>query len=173
VVPVTGVAVAVENNAAPTIVTVGGTLQLTAIVAPADATEADVVWSVISGSEFVSINASGLVTAVSNGTAVIRATAVGSTVFGEITVTVNVPTSGAADFDATAFSVYPNPTDGVVTLKSGMAIKAVTVYDSLGREVYHQLAQESINLENLTAGVYIVKADFENSVSKTIKVIKK
>jgi hypothetical protein len=70
--------------------TPGGTLQLTAEVSPADATDKTVVWSVESGTVSASVSASGLVTALADGEAVIRASAQdGSGVHGEATIAIS------------------------------------------------------------------------------------
>jgi len=88
---VVSVTVTTEGSVPATITTEEGTLQLVATVLPAEA-EQEVEWSLESGNAFVSLNATGLVTAISNGSAVIRATSVeNETIFGEITVTVNIP----------------------------------------------------------------------------------
>jgi uncharacterized protein (TIGR02145 family) len=55
--------------------TIGGTLQLTATVLPINTTNKVVTWSVISGGSFASVNSSGLVTAIDDGVATIRAIA--------------------------------------------------------------------------------------------------
>ncbi|MCL2803892.1 MAG: Ig-like domain-containing protein [Micrococcales bacterium] len=76
------------NGAAP-ITTKGGTVQLTATVSPADATNQNLTWSVVSGGAFATVSSTGLVTATGNGTAVVRATAQdGSAVFSEATIVV-------------------------------------------------------------------------------------
>lgn len=53
----------------------GGTLQLSAEVLPEDATNKAVIWTVQNGTEFATINESGLLAAVSNGTVTVTATA--------------------------------------------------------------------------------------------------
>jgi uncharacterized protein YjdB len=89
VVPVTGISVTGAGGAT-LINSLGGTLQLSATVLPANATNKTVNWSISSGTDKASINSSGLVTAMDNGTAVARATANdGSGIFGTITITIS------------------------------------------------------------------------------------
>lgn len=57
------------------IATGGGTLQLTATATPSTASNTAVTWSVSAGSEYATVSSTGLVTAVWNGTATVRATA--------------------------------------------------------------------------------------------------
>jgi uncharacterized protein YjdB len=72
------------------ITTEGGTLQLHAMVTPTDAADTTVTWSVINGTGSATIDSSGLVTALSNGTVTARATANDSSgVYGELAITIN------------------------------------------------------------------------------------
>ncbi|KAA5532776.1 GEVED domain-containing protein [Paenimyroides baculatum] len=92
-VSVNTVAVTTQNNVAATITAANGTLQLQAAITPTTANQA-VTWSVQSGSTSASVDNTGLVTGLTNGTAIIRATSVADTTkFGELTVTVNIPTA--------------------------------------------------------------------------------
>ncbi len=66
-----------------------GTLQLSAAIFPANATNKTVTWSLVSGKFNAEVNSTGLVTALRNGKVRIRATAQdGSRIFGEITITI-------------------------------------------------------------------------------------
>jgi hypothetical protein len=66
-----------------TITTDNGTLQMVATVLPEGATDKSVTWSVISGTGTGSINSTGLLTAITDGTVTVRATANdGSAVYG-------------------------------------------------------------------------------------------
>jgi uncharacterized repeat protein (TIGR02543 family) len=68
----------------------GGTLQMTASVLPADANNQNVAWSVENKTGSATISDTGLVTAVSNGTVTIKATAKdGSGVVGSTTITIS------------------------------------------------------------------------------------
>ena len=97
VIPVTGITVT-GTGGATTITTDNGTLQLTATVTPADATNKTVTWSVVNGTGQATINSTGLVTAVSNGTVTARATANdGSGVVGSLVITISnqvIPVTG-------------------------------------------------------------------------------
>ncbi|MFZ2338837.1 MAG: Ig-like domain-containing protein, partial [Bacteroidales bacterium] len=67
----------------------GGTLQLYATVLPSNATDKSVVWSISSDSGQATMDESGLIRAVSNGTVTVKATAEdGSGVYGTLTVTI-------------------------------------------------------------------------------------
>ena len=97
VIPVTGITVTGAGGATA-ITTDNGTLQLSAAVLPANATNKTVTWAVSNGTGQASINASGLVTAISNGTITAGAIAAdGSGVYGIIVITISnqvIPVSG-------------------------------------------------------------------------------
>jgi hypothetical protein len=171
VVPVTSITITVENDAVPTIVTAGGTLQLIATILPEDATDADVVWTATPVG-IVTVDENGLVTAVTNGTAVITATSANGPVTASINVTVDIPTAIVEGFDKNTFAVYPNPTADVVNIKSVVAVKTVSVYDSLGKEIMKTAANAVINMASFSNGIYILKAEFENGNVQVAKIIK-
>ncbi|HQG77395.1 MAG TPA: Ig-like domain-containing protein [Bacteroidales bacterium] len=81
---------AITISGGTSITTRGGTLQLSATVQPANATNKTVSWSITSGSSFAGINAAtGLLTAVADGVVTVRATATdGSGVYGSHSVTI-------------------------------------------------------------------------------------
>lgn len=84
----------------------GGTLQLSVEVLPADATNKAVIWYVQNGTEFATINESGLLTAVSNGTVTVTATAAdGSGIVGTKSITISGQTTSNPD------PTDPGPTD--------------------------------------------------------------
>ena len=96
-VPVTGITVSGAGGST-VINTDNGTLQLSAAVTPANATNKTVTWSVQNGTGEASISTSGLVTAISNGTVTARATANdGSGVYGTLVITISnqvIPVTG-------------------------------------------------------------------------------
>ncbi|WDF48446.1 Ig-like domain-containing protein [Chryseobacterium sp. KACC 21268] len=81
------VTVTTANGFFPDINAIGGTLQLKAEVIPVEADQ-KVTWTIQQGSDVVSLSNSGLVTALQEGFAIIRATHVDGTLYGEIRVNV-------------------------------------------------------------------------------------
>lgn len=80
--------VATIDNAAATIDVNDGTLQLKAIITPADASQT-VTWSLINGTGTATISETGLVTAVSNGTVTAKAVSVeNNTISSELVITI-------------------------------------------------------------------------------------
>jgi uncharacterized protein YjdB len=87
---VQSIVVTTQNNVPATVATQNGTLQLVATVNPANATNQNVTWSIVSGAEYATVDANGLVTATGNGTVVVRATSAANTMlYGEITLTIS------------------------------------------------------------------------------------
>ncbi|MBW3520366.1 GEVED domain-containing protein [Flavobacterium sp. NKUCC04_CG] len=81
----------VLNNQEPQINNPGGNLQLVAQINPINADQ-NVVWSVVSGQEVLTANTDGMLTALTSGTAVVRAAALSNNaVFAEITIAVELP----------------------------------------------------------------------------------
>jgi uncharacterized protein YjdB len=88
-IPVTGITVTGAGGAT-TISTDNGTLQLTATVSPSNATNKAVNWTVTNGTGQATINSSGLLSAVSNGTVTARATATdGTGIYGTLIIMIS------------------------------------------------------------------------------------
>ncbi len=133
-VPVTAVTVATQNNAQPAITTTNGTLALTATVAPAAANQ-HVTWTVPAGSEFVSVDASGTVTAIANGTATVRATSVTDTTkFDEIDITVAITAVPADPYCNVSVDYDVEPITSVqladINNTSSAVVNATPVYEN-------------------------------------------
>ncbi len=84
---------------------------------------------------------------------------------------------GVEGFVNSQFSAYPNPTKGIINiaLKNNAAvIDMITVTDILGKKVQSNSvnsANTTVDLSNLTKGLYFVKIQAEGMV-KTLKVLK-
>ncbi|MDV6169826.1 Ig-like domain-containing protein [Flavobacterium sp. DG1-102-2] len=169
----TALIISVENDAEPVINTNESTLQLVATIVPAEATNADVTWTIVNGAEFASIDENGLVTAVANGTVIVRATSNDDeTIYDEIEVVINVPTAGLGDFDASKFVLYPNPSNGVVTIQSSQVVKEIAVFTMTGQLVYKGTGA-SVDISAQQEGIYLVKVTLENGAVATQKLIRR
>ncbi len=77
--------------------------------------------------------------------------------------------------NATEFTAYPNPTNGVFTLTFANGLeKTVTVTDVTGKVVFTTVSKQTqleINLNELTNGIYTVKVQGNQSVN-VLKVVK-
>ncbi|WP_311135688.1 leucine-rich repeat protein [Acetobacterium tundrae] len=98
-VPVTGVTITPASAS----LAIGDTLQLTATVAPSNATNQNVDWSVVAGTGTATIDANGLLTATAGGTVTVKATA--SDGYGAVVskdITIKVPVTGVTITPASA-----------------------------------------------------------------------
>ncbi|KAA5825216.1 T9SS type A sorting domain-containing protein [Algibacter amylolyticus] len=79
------------------------------------------------------------------------------------------------DAKALGFSVYPNPTSGVVSIKNVQAVNAeVSVFDLNGRSLLNRNVNTNlseINISNLSAGMYLfkVKTDAGQFTQRIVK----
>jgi len=78
------------------------------------------------------------------------------------------------DFSAANFSVYPNPVEDVLKIRSNSSIDSIQIYDVLGKLVlstYPNTIAPTIDMSALNVGTYFVNVTIGNA-SKTIKIIK-
>lgn len=81
-------------------------------------------------------------------------------------------TVGVADETLTNVAFYPNPAKNVIEFSSIKNIERVSVFSVLGREIgKFKLADNKLNIENLSDGLYLLKIEFESGVSTTKKLI--
>lgn len=89
--PVEVTSIVVTSDSGIETVDIGGNLAMVATVLPINAVDASVTWSVIAGTGTASIDISGVVTGLTEGTVTVRATANdGSGVYGELEINVYV-----------------------------------------------------------------------------------
>lgn len=75
----------------------------------------------------------------------------------------------------TSFSIFPNPAKDSVTINSGTTTQVVSVeiYDITGKKVFvDQVVNQSISIQSLTAGTYILLAKDSEGTLSTHKLIK-
>jgi len=90
---------------------------------------------------------------------------------------VTAATLSTSDFFATNFSVYPNPSTGLVNLasKNNTAINTIQITDLNGRVVRNintkGVSETQINISDLTAGMYFLNVQTDSG-SGTTKIIR-
>uniref|UniRef100_UPI0030DC3FEB T9SS type A sorting domain-containing protein n=1 Tax=uncultured Planktosalinus sp. TaxID=1810935 RepID=UPI0030DC3FEB len=80
-----------------------------------------------------------------------------------------------ADNTIEGFSFYPNPTSGVLNVSAKSTIENITLYNVLGQEVLSaspESVSTKMNISNLSAGMYVMKATVNGTVG-TFNVVKK
>lgn len=124
VVTIENVIVVTENNVEPEILSQNGTLQLLATVNPISENQ-EVIWSIVSGQDLATINQNGIVTAVANGTVIVRATSVADqTKFDELTVTIEIEENQTEYCVPTFF--YPSSAAEIVVNNISLSGETVT-----------------------------------------------
>ncbi len=69
-----------------------------------------------------------------------------------------------------SLKVYPNPSKGEFTISSTKLVSSIYVYSLSGKEVLRNYNSSTFNLSGLTAGLYFVKALFEDETIQYTKV---
>jgi len=80
-------------------------------------------------------------------------------------------------FVPTNISVYPNPVNDVLNIKSDLnLIENVKIYDIKGGLLYESSNKNkeiNVNVSDFSNGIYFVKTTIDDGISKTIKVMKR
>lgn len=79
-----------------------------------------------------------------------------------------------AEQEALQLSVYPNPSLGWVTVKTGLPMTEVQVYDVIGRTVFHKkisVSEAQLDLSVLPAGSYRLSVQVQNGHRLTKNII--
>ncbi|MGO3182241.1 MAG: GEVED domain-containing protein [Aequorivita sp.] len=82
---------------------------------------------------------------------------------------------GVVENSLEGFNYYPNPTSGMLSLKSINNIDSVSIYNLLGQQLSNIIVgatSTDINLSGLSTGTYIMKVSVEGQIG-TYKILKK
>jgi len=170
---VTGVSISGSDS-----VVVGKIIILTATVSPDNAPDKSVTWSV-DKTEVASIAAidatSGMLTGKTAGDVVVTAT----TKDGNKTATKNVKVvtvTSVATFADEQFKFYPNPTTGLLFISNASNINKIEILDVSGKlelTVLNSNTEIQLNVSQLKAGMYIIRAYTTDNVYETKFLINK
>ena len=81
---------------------------------------------------------------------------------------------GNNEFNKNTFSVYPNPTNSVLTISDTENLKSIVVYNTIGQKIMSlnpNQKEVGLDLSMVNSGVYFIKIDTDNK-SETVKIIK-
>lgn len=67
--------------------------------------------------------------------------------------------------------VYPNPTNGIINIKSNKNIDKIFIYDYFGNLIKEFKPDDKVNISEMNPGMYFIGVQSEGSFEK-IKVIK-
>jgi len=180
-VPVTGITVTVTGaNGSSTITSDKGTLQLISSISPSDAVNKTVTWSILNGTGKASINSSGLVSAIGNGTIAARATTTdGLGAYGTLFITIsNQVNDYSSSFEEQPVKIYPNPAHefiNILIVEPTLIPDFIRIITLSGKVVFQGKVNPDIKeLQiplNLIKGVYIVQMGSGNMTLFTQKLI--
>jgi hypothetical protein len=147
------------------ITTQGGTLQMIANVLPTYADDDSYTWSVTNGTGSASIDANGLLTAISDGTVTVTATAndaSGTTGSAVITIS-NQSSAGIKEQVASiGLKMYPNPANNQITVEANEVIESIVFVNLMGETVKTIIAPTStVDVSDLAKGVYMLQIQLE------------
>jgi hypothetical protein len=159
---------------ASTITTQGGILQMEASVLPTVASDTTYTWNVASGTGSAIISSTGLLTALSDGTVTVTATANdASGVTGMAIITISNQTVSINELNSKNLTIYPNPVkNNLVVELVNQTITEINVVDLTGKTVKSNNGNtNSINVTDLTEGVYLLRLITEHGlvIKKFIK----
>jgi uncharacterized protein YjdB len=135
---------------------------LTATVLPDNATNKSVIWE-SSDNGIATVDATGLVTAIASGTAIVTVTTVDGGFTAQCTVTVAPQTGAGINTPATPVAIYPNPFTDYILVNTPAA-QQISIYSASGQCVYERTLQAGTNridTSRLPNGVYLVKCGSE------------
>lgn len=77
------------------------------------------------------------------------------------------------DFDTNDFSVYPNPTNGIVNIQNSAVFDLIEIYSMTGQQIGRYGAVSQIDLGSVPPGVYMLRISSFGGASTTMKIVKK
>ena len=87
---------------------------------------------------------------------------------------VTINTIGIGEFEQHSFSLYPNPTDGMITVEvSGEMKGEYTMYDATGRVVMTGILKEEVNqisIVHLARGTYTFELNGTSNIQSVVKL---
>jgi hypothetical protein len=155
------------QGGATTITTNLGTLQMEAVVLPANADDDTYTWSFSNGTGSASIDASGLLTAITNGTVTVIATANdASGVTGTEVITIsNQDLSVGEQAAIENISIYPNPATAQLSINSDLKIERIEIMNVMGKTVKTIVnPSNTVDVSELTVGVYFLQVQTDKNV---------
>ncbi|MBN1789448.1 MAG: Ig-like domain-containing protein [Bacteroidales bacterium] len=175
-VQVTGITVGGENGAT-TISSPATTLQLNATVVPENATNKSVSWSIQNGTGSASVSATGLVTAITNGTVTVTATANdGSGITGSLEITISGLVSANPDLSRErSYSLWNDGSQLHINFNPAAEFNSLYLYNLAGDLILSKEIRNdhlNIDISSWIPGLYIVKILGVSKIEETEKFSK-
>jgi len=100
---------------------------------------------------------------------------IGTCVSPALAVTVTI-TASTNDLDLAELKLYPNPSTNLVNITYKEDVSVVTIYDLTGKLIKTEFPKSeafSIDISNLSSGIYFIKVETANKKQATLKFVKK
>lgn len=79
---------------------------------------------------------------------------------------------GTSDLKKISLGIYPNPTNGILNIKTDSTVEKVNVTNMVGQRMNVQFSENQINMQSLQKGIYIVELQLKDGQKISKKVIK-
>jgi hypothetical protein len=144
-----------------------GTLQMEAVVLPANATDPSYTWTVQDATGSATIDANGLLTAVGIGDVTVGAIANdGSNAYGITTITITNDAPSTINENNLKLSIYPNPVTSQLKISTNEVIDHLVVTNLAGKVMFEITPINNIiNVSLLPAGIYILKCSSKQGIA--------
>ena len=167
---ITSLEVQAENG--DTSINLNGYLQMEYTFLPLNATNADIVWTVINSTGSAFISDDGLLSPTSMGKVIVKAVSQdGSNVSGQETIYITSAVD-ITSFDKTITKIFPNPTKSSVVVQSSKDIEQISLYTVDGKMVVNEKHTNSLNLQKLKNGSYMIKLNYTDQTSEVQLLLK-
>ncbi len=80
--------------------------------------------------------------------------------------------SNVKDNKLNEIQFFPNPTSGVVNIKSNHTIKSIKIYNELGQLIKKWNSENRLNIQSIPNGLYLIIIKFDNGRVATKKLLK-
>ena len=154
-----------------------GRLQMEATVLPANSTDPSFTWSVSNGTGAATISQNGFLTAVSDGTVTVTATANdASGISGSTIVTISNQSVGIRESEEQNTLIGPNPASEYLIVTSKTNTKTIlTIHTLSGHKILEgkiENKKEKINISDLTPGLYMITLKKPDGTIRSRKWVK-
>ncbi|MEY8758041.1 T9SS type A sorting domain-containing protein [Chryseobacterium tongliaoense] len=79
---------------------------------------------------------------------------------------------GTSNLQLNPVGIYPNPTNGILNIKTDSVIENVNIVNVVGQQVKIQLSGNQVNMPGLPNGIYIIELKLKNGQTVVKKVVK-
>lgn len=169
-----------DNLANDTIKGLNKSIELIAVIEPVNATNKSVEWSLENITGKATIDTNGLLTTIAPGKVkVIVKTSDGSLLTAEKQYIIAFPTTVNSEIELNHFSVYPNPSNGIITVEfahadaSGFWMEIADLFGNVIEKQQLNAVVQSFRLPQLLDNIYVIKISGKGFVqSKKLVVLK-